>query len=215
MSINIDQIRSAFTNHRRNDMPAIPGQRNDVLTGILVPIIDEPIPSVIVTRRAAGLPHHAGEVCFPGGRRSPNDQSLSETALREAREEVGITSATIVGQLSSMPVYGSEYRLVPFVGLVPPTPLKADPGEVACIHTISLLDLFDRAHIDSISYEWKGEQLQSPVFEAGTDLLFGATGHVLLELMEVLGPVLGKAPPPLKPGRYDWAMLERRLHGNA
>lgn len=215
MYLDIDQLRNAFVDHERTDMSAIPGQKNDILTGVLVPIIDAPGLPVVVTRRAHGLPHHSGEVCFPGGRRAEDDTSLAETALREAHEEVGLTKVMIVGRLSAMPVYGSDYRLVPFVGITPPEPLTPDPREVAEIHTISLLELLDRNHIDSLSYEWDGQVRQSPVFEVGDDLLFGATGHVLLELIEVIAPLCGKTVPQMQPGRYTWETLMTRLHDHS
>ena len=58
-------------------------------------------PHAVFTRRGTGLRRHAGEISFPGGRRDPDDASLSETALREAEEEIGLprTEVRLLGEL--------------------------------------------------------------------------------------------------------------------
>jgi hypothetical protein len=38
---------------------------------VLVPVVDRPTPSVILTLRTADLASHAGQIAFPGGDRSP------------------------------------------------------------------------------------------------------------------------------------------------
>ena len=45
---------------------------------------------VVLTRRTETLSTHRGEVAFPGGRVELGDAHLTETALREAQEEVNI-----------------------------------------------------------------------------------------------------------------------------
>ncbi|TKI08191.1 CoA pyrophosphatase [Martelella alba] len=87
---------------------------------VLVPIIRRPIPTLLLTQRAASLRHHAGQVAFPGGSADRGDKTLVETALREAWEEVAIPPETvrIVGQLP--PVDSSSgFQVTPVVGLLP------------------------------------------------------------------------------------------------
>ncbi|BCQ35349.1 hypothetical protein ERHA53_26920 [Erwinia rhapontici] len=68
------------------------GQRNlpRRQAAVLVPIIAHPEPTLLLTRRAASLRKHAGQVAFPGGMMDSSDASLVATALREAQEEVAI-----------------------------------------------------------------------------------------------------------------------------
>ena len=59
---------------------------------VLIPIIMEAEPSILLTRRADSLRHHAGQVSFPGGRIDPEDATPEAAALREAWEEVALES---------------------------------------------------------------------------------------------------------------------------
>ncbi|GFP79733.1 nudix hydrolase 15 mitochondrial [Phtheirospermum japonicum] len=45
---------------------------------------------VILTKRSSKLSSHSGEVALPGGKRDESDANDVETALREAKEEIGL-----------------------------------------------------------------------------------------------------------------------------
>ena len=59
-----------------------------VLVGICFPQQGEP--SVLLTKRASHLTNHPGQVAFPGGKFELQDSTLTNTALREAEEEIGL-----------------------------------------------------------------------------------------------------------------------------
>ena len=63
---------------------------------------------ILMTRRAAHLAHHAGQISFPGGKIEPHDASPVEAALREAREEVQLNPGLVrvVGLLDRVPKPG-------------------------------------------------------------------------------------------------------------
>ncbi len=56
---------------------------------------------VLFTRRTDTLPEHSGQVAFPGGRADPGDSTPEVTALREAKEEIGLnpTDVRLLGRL--------------------------------------------------------------------------------------------------------------------
>src|SRR5512132_1795235 len=57
---------------------------------VLVPIVDHPEPTVLLTQRSAHLPDHPGQVSFPGGKIDKTDVSPLASACREAEEEIGL-----------------------------------------------------------------------------------------------------------------------------
>ena len=59
---------------------------------------------VLLTKRASHLRHHPGQIAFPGGRQDAGDPDLAATALREAREEIGLDPAQ-VRILGTLPVH--------------------------------------------------------------------------------------------------------------
>ena len=63
--------------------------------------------NVIYCLRSINLPTHAGEVAFPGGKREEKDETLRDTALREAQEEVNLElkDVEVLGEISSVQLY--------------------------------------------------------------------------------------------------------------
>ncbi|GAE77315.1 hypothetical protein JCM18918_3184 [Cutibacterium acnes JCM 18918] len=53
-------------------------------------LISEEGNDIVLTRRPLSLRHHAGQVALPGGRAENTDETIVDTALREAHEEVGL-----------------------------------------------------------------------------------------------------------------------------
>src|ERR1700722_14521672 len=78
---------------------------------------------VVLTRRAAHLRTHTGEVSFPGGRLDAGE-TPEAGALREAAEEVGldIAAVEVVGRLTPLVTFSSTASITPVVGLLPGPP---------------------------------------------------------------------------------------------
>jgi 8-oxo-dGTP pyrophosphatase MutT (NUDIX family) len=208
-----DDYRRAMARHPRLELPALPGRRNHLKTGVLVPLVwrgDDV--DCVLTVRSRQLRTHGGEVSFPGGR-PEGDESLDATALREAEEELGISKAEILGELSSVPLYTSDFRLFPFVAAIADAPLTPSPDEVAEVLTVSVSELLARDHFDAIAWDLGAMSGVTPVFELGEQLVFGATAHTLYELVVLSGPLFGREPPPLETGRFDWDEVFRRQVG--
>jgi 8-oxo-dGTP pyrophosphatase MutT (NUDIX family) len=199
-----DALAQALAAHPRVDMPPLPGRTNHIPTGVLLPIVWSPRAEVLATVRSLELRFHAGEVCFPGGRHEPGDPDVCHTALREAREELGIEGARVLGQLSSIPLYTSDYRLHPFVAEIQPQPLTPSAGEVAEVLWIALEEVLALPSIEAIPWTHEGMTALSPVFRVGERLMFGGTAHAFYELCAVAAPLYGRDLPPLEARGLSW-----------
>ena len=72
------------------------GRDDDRLAAVLVPLIWRDSDwQILMTKRAAHLSHHAGQISFPGGALDASDKGLIDTALREAHEEISLAPPSV------------------------------------------------------------------------------------------------------------------------
>jgi 8-oxo-dGTP pyrophosphatase MutT (NUDIX family) len=128
---------------------------------VLVPIVMHPEGfTVLLTERSAELNDHAGQVAFPGGRFDDEDQTLENTALREAEEEIGL-SRNAVELIGRLPNYqtGSGFIVTPVVALVQPNQaLTLQISEVADAFEVPLQFLLDPKNHQRRGYTMDQEQ---------------------------------------------------------
>ncbi len=126
---------------------------------VLVPIVDRREPTVLLTLRTEELASHAGQVAFPGGKIDPDDESPVAAALREAKEEIGL-SPTLVEPLGYLDLYltFSGFRILPTVARVKPDfTLVVNPREVTETFEVPLAFLMNPANHQRGSRDWKGQ----------------------------------------------------------
>lgn len=143
-------------------------------------------PGLIFTERRADLRRHAGEISFPGGRRDAGDADLAATALREAREEIGLDPAVVDVQGALLPVstFVTDYLVHPLVGLVAEPQaldLEPNPAEVETVLTFSLELL--RSGYEMRRLVRRGVAVHTPTYEVEGQLIWGATARILGDLL--------------------------------
>lgn len=155
---------------------------------VLVPIIDHPAEqTVLLTKRSPYLPVHAGQVSFPGGSREKADTTLTETALRETHEEVGITAenVTVIGSLSTYNT-GTGFAVTPVVGLIKPTyDLSLEEGEVAEVFEVPISFLMRRDAFQKKSRLFGSVQAQFYEATWQNYVIWGATAGMLVNFQKV------------------------------
>jgi 8-oxo-dGTP pyrophosphatase MutT (NUDIX family) len=141
-----------------------------------------------LTVRATGLARHAGQISLPGGATDPGE-TLSEAALREASEEIGVDASTvrILGELTPVHVLVSGFTLHPIVGVTDTRPdFIAAPGEVGEILEVSLEHLRDASRIGHGTRTREGVAVEYPYFDLLGHQVWGATAMVLGEFICLL-----------------------------
>jgi 8-oxo-dGTP pyrophosphatase MutT (NUDIX family) len=159
-----------------------------VRCAVLVPLIpDGDGFHVLYTKRTEHLPDHRGQVAFPGGKHAPADPALVDTALREAREEVGLAPADVrvLGRLDDVTTMAARYVVTPFVGVIPPdTRFRPNPAEVADVFSVSLTDLRNPVHHGTEPRTWDGGVYEVDVITAGAHNIWGLTLNITKNLLE-------------------------------
>lgn len=133
---------------------------------------------------------HRGQISLPGGKLDKTDQDLSECALRELHEELGIEReyVTPVGVLSELLIPVSNFRVYPFIFYSENTPVfSPHVREVQYVLEINLKDLMDHSNIENgeIMLD-SGYRLDKiPYFKLNDHKIWGATAMILSEFKNV------------------------------
>ncbi len=155
---------------------------------VLAPVIErDGDPHLMFTKRAEHLGRHPGQMSFPGGGREGIDRTLRETALREAREEVGLdtTEVDLVGRIDDIRTT-TDYAVRPYVGVAPDRDYVPDESEVAEIAVLPIDGLTDLDNYESERRdhpEYGAYRIH--YFHVDGYTVWGATGRMVVQLLEL------------------------------
>ncbi len=154
---------------------------------VLIPIrwADPETGFVILTKRAADLPHHGGQVAFPGGSLEPGEDAVA-AALREAEEEIGLAPSAVRVEGLLEPYHTvTDFLVSPVVGFVEGrVTLRPDPGEVATVFEVPLARVLDIRAYRRAHGERAGRRRGFLVLPHEEFFIWGATAHMLHGLAE-------------------------------
>lgn len=175
----------------KNYEPANDDFRN---SSVLIPIIqwkDEL--EIVLTLRTQSI-NHGGQLSFPGGGKE-GDETIVETALREAQEEIGLHPGRveIAGQLTPLYVGHSDNMVTPVVAfLKEEQSFTANPNEVDEILTVPISELVTEQNLIEENWDLRGAPYRVPFWNIHRVPLWGATAMMMSELVELYKEFLGR-----------------------
>jgi 8-oxo-dGTP pyrophosphatase MutT (NUDIX family) len=153
---------------------------------VLIPVVDHPQPTVLLTQRSAHLNDHAGQISFPGGKIDATDASPLDAALREAFEEIGL-ERQFIDPIGYLDLYatGFGFRILPTVARVKPGfKLRINQSEVDDAFEVPLAFLMDPANHQVHSKEFRGMERSYYAMPFAERYIWGATAGILRVLYE-------------------------------
>jgi 8-oxo-dGTP pyrophosphatase MutT (NUDIX family) len=163
---------------------------NSRRASVLVPLIDRgPEVEMLFTKRTSTLPHHAGQISFPGGASDPDDGAASFTALRETCEEIGVCDGLVqvVTRLDQV-ITVTDFLVTPYLGLVAENArFDPNPVEVERLLLVPLSKVLDEASWGPREVTWQGLTFNHEGLTHDGEVIWGATARMLRNLREALG----------------------------
>ena len=148
--------------------------------------------ALIVRNSYPGI--HASQIAFPGGKVEEFDLSLSQTALRETEEEIGIAAKkiTVIRAFTEVYIPPSNFLVSPFLGFVDEElSFILCPDEVEQVIELPLYQFLDEKNVVTVSMSTSyASNIQVPAFQINEHLVWGATAMMMSELKEILKKVL-------------------------
>ena len=175
------QLKPYLKINKNIDAPSFIKPKEGAVMAVIYP--KENIPHLLLIERPLYDGVHSGQI-------EKSDASFLHAALRETHEEVGIESnhIQVVGNLTEVFVFASNFMVYPFVGIMQEIPtLALETKEVAAVLEIPLLRFFE----DGIIKEKKiknalGFNLMAPYYDLDNKVLWGATAMMVSELCAVI-----------------------------
>ncbi|TKW24840.1 hypothetical protein SEVIR_3G076500v4 [Setaria viridis] len=180
-----------------------------VPAAVLVCLFEDPScgPRVLLTKRASSLSSHSGEVSLPGGKVDEGDADAKATALREAKEEIGLDPA-IVSVVTVLEPFLSKngVNVVPVIGMVSDKALfkpVLNKAEVEDIFDAPLEMFLKDDHRRTKQMNWMGIDIPVQFFDYEEDgkkfVIWGLTAHILTRAAAVVfqrEPSFAELPRP-------------------
>lgn len=170
------------------------GRRQSAVLILFAPGVQEPedpsATTVIITERAHTMRSHAGQPAFPGGGTEPEDKDATDTALREAWEEVDLQAPTVdvLATLPTLHIPVSGYDVTPVLGWwrepAPDTLWAKDEREVARVLQPSVSMLTDPEQRFQVRHS---SGFVGPAWDVEGLLVWGFTGGLLDRVLDLAG----------------------------
>lgn len=161
-----------------------------VSSAVLIPVYEKAGEYYILfTRRTEKVPHHKGQISFPGGRKDEGDNNLLATALRESFEEIGLRpeAVEILGELDDECTIFTNFVVSPFVGIIPcPYDFEINQGEVEELIEAPLAALADKTTLLEKIVTDSGRIVKACSYHYKDQVIWGATARILKQFLDLI-----------------------------
>jgi len=172
----------------KNLVAGEPPQKGVRFAAVSIIVRDEPIPSVLLIKRAEhqGDPW-SGQIAFPGGKMKPEDGTAKDTAVRETMEEVGIDlnkSAKFLGYGGVATTHTGTMDVVPSVFVLKEGVEVRPNEEVASFRWVRLEDLMTPTARSTHDVNHEGSTIGMPAFAVGDYVVWGLTYRIISSMLD-------------------------------
>jgi 8-oxo-dGTP pyrophosphatase MutT (NUDIX family) len=177
--LNVENLKQILTN---SIMPEVQGDSNSKLAAVMIIIFGNE-PMLLMTERPKTMNHHAGEISYPGGTWEKEDGDLLGTAIREAREELGIeiSRSMIIGQLKPVTTLNSGFTITPFVVMLDELSSIVPNSEIESVLRIPLFSFLKTIEDDKDPSH--KSILEMYTFKFQDHLIWGASARMLKQIL--------------------------------
>lgn len=185
----MDPIKRKKANEYLND--TISPKKSAVLILLYPNSNDSAIHVMLIIRAKSEQGNHSGQISFPGGGFDASDIDLSDTALRETEEEIGVDrkAIKIVGELSPVYIPVSNYHVRPFIGICNSRPVfqinSLEVNDLLEVEITQFLLESNRTTSD-VFLKIRNQKVQVPCYHIGGETIWGATAMIIAEFSEVI-----------------------------
>lgn len=184
------QWQMAPSDRTLKNFPGIPG-KDSLSAAVLILLypLEGSVHTVFIQRHNY-IGVHGGQISFPGGKREPVDENITQTAIREAKEETGInpSEVSVIGTLTPLFIPVSNMIVTPVVGWMNSSPsFNFQPEEVAFLIDADLRTLMDQTIVKTRLLEIRGEMVNVKYYDYKGNVIWGATAMILRELLTIIG----------------------------
>ena len=143
-------------------------------------------PKVLMIEKSKKLNIHAGEIAFPGGKWTEDDNDLLDTALRETREEIGlnISRKNVIGQFENVVTLNSGYTISSFLSILDNIQQLKTNSEVKSVLHMPLIPLLQTLSDDQDPHHKSIQEMYT--FTYKDKVVWGASARILKHLVNRL-----------------------------
>jgi 8-oxo-dGTP pyrophosphatase MutT (NUDIX family) len=178
MQIAVEFIKKYFQSFHRST------QENSELTpaAILILLFEKDSQlHVILTKRTDSVKHHKGQISFPGGTKDEEDDTIIDTALREAEEEIGLSKKIVelLGIYNDF-ITPSGFCITPVIAFLPSLfKFSINTSEVSEVFDVPL-SIFLNNQNEQVEFQiFNGIKRPVYYYYCGEHEIWGATAAIL------------------------------------